>query len=93
MSKESWIGKQIGGRYQIKSLLGKGGMSAVYKAIDTRLDRFVAVKLIHPHLSDSDQFVQRFKREGAVIAKLRHPNIIRVLDFGLEGDRTYIILS
>jgi len=93
MSKQSWIGKQVGGRYQIESDLGEGGMSAVYKAIDMRLDRPVAVKLIHPHLSDSDQFINRFKREGTIIAKLRHPNIIRVLDVGQEDGSAYIVLS
>lgn len=93
MSKENWIGKQIGGRYRIDSLLGEGGMSAVYKAVDTRLDRTVAVKLIHPHLSDSEQFLKRFKREGTAIAKLRHRNIIGVLDFGQYDGNAFIILA
>ncbi len=95
MNKNSWVGKQIGerGRYQVESLLGEGGMSAVYKAVDTRLDRAVAIKIIHPHLADNDQFTKRFKREGTAVAKLRHPNIIRLLDFGQEDGSSYIILT
>ncbi len=95
MDKHSWVGKQIGerGRYRVESLLGEGGMSAVYKAVDTRLDRTVAIKIIHSHLSDNEQFVQRFKREGTAVAKLRHPHIIRLLDFGYEGESAYIVLT
>ncbi len=68
-------------------------MSAVYKAVDTRLDRTVAIKIIHAHLSNDEQFVKRFQREGTAVAKLRHPNIIRLLDFGREENSAYIILT
>ena len=57
MTRSSWIGQTIGGRYEIQELLGQGGMSAVYKAYDPNLRRVVAVKIIHPHLSGDAQFV------------------------------------
>ena len=59
--QQSWIGKKIGRRYQIDSLLGQGGMSAVYSGYDPNLRRKVAIKLIHPHLSENPNFVGRFK--------------------------------
>jgi eukaryotic-like serine/threonine-protein kinase len=61
MSQPTWIGRSLSGRYQIEELLGQGGMSAVYKATDPNLKRFVAIKLIHSHLSSDPQFVQRFE--------------------------------
>jgi len=86
MSQSSWIGKSIGGRYEIQELLGQGGMSAVYMATDPNLRRVVAVKLIHPHLSGDPEFVRRFEEEAAAVARLRHPNIIQVYDFNQDGD-------
>ncbi len=91
MSEPSWIGRTIGGRYQIEDLLGQGGMSAVYKATDPNLRRVVAVKIIHPHLSGDPEFVRRFEEEAAAVAQLRHPNIIQVHDFS-HDDGTYFIV-
>ncbi|MFO7680712.1 MAG: protein kinase [Chloroflexota bacterium] len=93
MSEPTWIGKTIGGRYQIEELLGQGGMSAVYKAIDPNLRRAVAVKIIHPHLSGDPEFVRRFEEEAAAVAKLRHPNIIQVYDFNHEGSTYFIVFE
>ncbi len=93
MSPTDWIGKIIGGRYEIVELLGQGGMSAVYKANDPNLRRVVAVKLIHPHLSSDPEFVRRFEEEAAAVASLRHPNIIQVYDFDHEGDTYYIVFE
>ena len=94
MSEEpTWIGRTIGGRYQIESLLGQGGMSAVYKATDPNLRRAVAVKIIHPHLSSDQDFVRRFEEEAAAVAQLRHPNIIQVHDFNHEGSTYYIVFE
>ncbi|KAA3654573.1 MAG: hypothetical protein DWQ04_34270, partial [Chloroflexi bacterium] len=92
-SQPSWIGRSIGGRYQIEDLLGRGGMSSVYKATDPNLQRAVAVKMIHPHLSEHPEFVKRFEQEAAAVAQLRHPNIIQVHDFNHEGDVYYMILE
>ncbi len=88
-----WIGYTLGGRYKIETLLGQGGMSAVYRAIDPNLRRAVAVKLIHPHLSSDPEFVRRFEEEAAAVAQLRHPNIIQVYDFNHDGDIYYMVLE
>jgi serine/threonine protein kinase len=92
MSK-SWIGETIGGRYEIDSLLGQGGMSAVYGATDPNLRRMVAIKLIHPHLSVNPNFVNRFKEEAAAVARLRHPNIVQVHDFDVDGETYYMVME
>jgi formylglycine-generating enzyme required for sulfatase activity len=91
--QQSWIGQTIGGRYQIESLLGHGGMSTVYQASDPNLHRTVAVKLIHPHLSSDPQFVRRFEQEAAAVAQLRHPNIIQVYDFDHDDGIYYMVLE
>jgi predicted Ser/Thr protein kinase len=93
MSEPTWIGKTIGGRYQVEELLGQGGMSAVYKASDPNLRRAVAVKIIHPHLSTDQGFVRRFEEEAAAVAQLRHPNIIQVFDFNHEGNTYFIVFE
>jgi serine/threonine protein kinase len=93
MSSSRWIGKTLGGRYQIEALLGQGGMSAVYKATDPNLNRAVAIKLIHPHLSDVSEFVDRFREEANVVAQLRHPNIVQVFDFNRDGDDFYMVME
>lgn len=91
MPQSEWIGKKLGGRYEIEELLGQGGMSAVYKAMDPNLKRIVAVKMIHAHLSNDPGFVMRFEEEAAAVAKLRHPNIVQVYDFN-HGDGTYYMV-
>ena len=93
MAPQNWIGESIGGRYQIDSLLGQGGMSAVYRATDPNLRRMVAVKLIHSHLSVNPDFVNRFKEEAAAVARLRHPNIVQVFDFDSDDDVYYMVLE
>jgi len=93
VSKPSWIGATLKGRYRIEELLGQGGMSAVYKASDPNLKRVVAVKLIHAHLAGNPQFVTRFEEEAAAVAKLRHPNIVQVYDFDHDDDTYYMILE
>lgn len=83
----------LGGRYIIEEWIAQGGMSTVYKATDPNLQRTVAVKLIHPHLSSDPEFVQRFEQEAATVAQLHHSNIIQVYDFNHEGDTYYIVLE
>lgn len=90
---QSWIGNTIGDRYQVDSLLGQGGMSAVYRATDPNLHRMVAIKLIHPHLSVNPNFVNRFKEEAAAVARLRHPNIVQVHDFNLDGESYFMVME
>ncbi len=89
----TWIGKTIGGRYRITELVGRGGMSSVYRAEDPNLQRTVAVKIIHPHLSENPEFVKRFEQEAAAVAKLRHPNIMQVHDFNHDNGVYYIIFE
>ena len=91
--KPSWIGQTLAGRYKIETLLGQGGMSAVYKATDPNLRRTVAIKLIHPHLASDEDFVRRFEEEAAAVASLRHANIIQVYDFSHDGDTYYMVLE
>lgn len=93
MSRTSWVGETLSGRYKIEELLGQGGMSAVYKATDPNLKRVVAVKLIHSHLSTNPDFVRRFEEEAAAVAQLSHPNIIQVHDFNHDGDDYYMVLE
>jgi serine/threonine protein kinase len=93
MSQVSWIGQILGGRYRIEERLGQGGMSAVYKATDPNLRRVVAIKMIHPHLSENPDFVRRFEEEAAAVAQLRHPNIIQVYDFNHDGNTYYMVLE
>lgn len=93
MAQSSWIGKKIGGRYEIEELLGQGGMSSVYKGVDPNLRRQVAIKMIHPHLSQDAQFVSRFEEEAAAVARLKHPNIIQVYDFDNDDDTYYMVLE
>ena len=89
----TWTGRTIGGRYIIESLLGRGGMSSVYRATDPNLQRTVAIKLIHPHLSEHPEFVKRFEQEAAAVARLRHPNIMLVHDFNHQGGIYYIVFE
>lgn len=80
-------GVEIAGRYRLESRLGFGGMSTVHLAMDMRLERQVAVKLLAEHLADDPAFVSRFQREAQAAARLVHPNIVQVFDSGRD-DRT-----
>jgi len=75
-------GELIDSRYQLIRQVANGGMASIYEAIDTRLDRKVAVKIMHPHLAQDDAFVSRFIREAKAAAALSHPNIVAVQDQG-----------
>jgi serine/threonine-protein kinase len=85
----------IVGRYELGDRLGAGGMSTVVLAFDRRLERYVAVKLLAEHLADDTQFVSRFRREALAAARLVHPNIVQVFDFGLDetSGRHYIVME
>src|SRR6202162_1246627 len=74
----------IAGRYRIEGRLGVGGMSTVHLAFDQRLERYVALKLLAEHLADDPTFVSRFRREALAAARLVHPNIVQVFDFGVD---------
>jgi serine/threonine protein kinase len=83
----------LSGRYVCAERLGSGGMSNVYKATDTILERTVAVKILAEHLSDDERFVARFRREALAVAKLIHPNIVQVYDTGVDEGRHYIVME
>jgi len=75
-------GEVIDGRYQLLELIASGGMASIYKATDLRLDRHVAVKIMHPHLANDEDFVNRFIREAKATAALSHPNVVSIQDQG-----------
>ena len=81
-------GELIDGRYQLIRQMASGGMASIYEAIDTRLDRKVAVKIMHAHLAQDEQFVERFIREAKAAAALSHPNIVAVQDQGWNQSGT-----
>jgi serine/threonine protein kinase len=83
----------IAGRYRVEGRLGVGGMSTVHLAFDQRLERYVALKLLAEHLADDPTFVSRFRREALSAARLVHPNIVQVFDFGFdEGSHQHFIV-
>jgi tRNA A-37 threonylcarbamoyl transferase component Bud32 len=92
------LGTLLGGRYRLDAQIGRGGMSTVYRAFDTVLERAVAIKLMHREIaSDSDQ-LERFRREARSVARLNHPHIVTVIDAGEEaaedgGSTPYIVLE
>lgn len=79
------VGRLLDGRYRILARVARGGMASVYEATDTRLDRTVAVKVMHPGLGDDQEFAQRFVREARAAARLNHPHVVGVYD---QGDDT-----
>ncbi|HEY3205184.1 MAG TPA: serine/threonine-protein kinase [Thermoanaerobaculia bacterium] len=81
------------GPYEILAPLGAGGMGEVYRALDTRLDRTVAIKVLPTHLSASEQSRQRFEREAKTISQLSHPHICAVYDVGREGETEYLVME
>jgi len=93
MDQESWSGRSLNDRYKIEELIGRGGMSTVYKATDPNLQRDVAIKLIHPYLSNDADFIRRFQTEAATVAAFHHPNIVQVYDFNHDGENFYIVLE
>jgi serine/threonine protein kinase len=89
---DGMIGKTIE-HYRIDFMLGQGGMAAVYRATDLRLQRQVAIKLMHPHLAVQQSFQKRFLQEARAAAKLDHPNIIRVLTFNNLNNDLFIVME
>lgn len=86
-------GGMISNRYELGDRLGSGGMSTVYQAKDSVLERTVAIKILADHLSDDDKFVARFRREALAVARLIHPNIVQVYDTGVDSERHYIVME
>ena len=87
------VGDTIAGRYEVQELVGTGGMSSVYKAHDTLLERNVALKILHDQYTTDDDFVERFRREARAVARLSHPNIVTVIDRGEDGGKQFIVFE
>jgi eukaryotic-like serine/threonine-protein kinase len=87
--------EQFAGRYRLERRLGVGGMATVQLAFDARLERYVAVKLLAEHLADDTNFVTRFRHEALAAARLVHPNVVQVFDFGLDEatHRNFIVME
>jgi serine/threonine-protein kinase len=92
-SSDPFIGKVLDGRYQIGVRVARGGMASVYEATDLRLDRTVAVKIMHAGLGDDDAFAARFVREARAAAKLSHPNVVAVYDQGEDDGTVYLVME
>ncbi|MFP5283165.1 MAG: protein kinase domain-containing protein, partial [Actinomycetes bacterium] len=87
------LGAVLDGRYHITTRLARGGMATVYRAVDTRLTRTVAVKVMHVGLGDDDDFARKFDREARAAARLSHPNVVSVFDQGTDQGRPYIVME
>ena len=83
----------IAGRYELEELVGTGGMSRVYRAHDRRLERLVALKVLHERLGADDEHVSRFHHEARAVAQLSHPNVVTVIDRGEDGGRRFIVFE
>lgn len=87
------IGHTLDGRYAIRSRIARGGMAMVYLANDLRLERRVAVKVMHEHLADDENFRRRFDQEARSAARLAHPNLVNVFDQGYDSGRNYLVME
>ena len=90
---DRYIGKKLDGRYEIKEIIGVGGMANVYKAYDSIDDRIVAVKILRDEHMQNDELLRRFRNESKAIAVLSHPNIVKVYDVSFNEDIQYIVME
>ena len=86
-------GRLLDGRYEVGRLIARGGMATVYEALDTRLERTVAIKVMHAALAADAEFVARFIREARSAARLSHPNVVAVYDQGSDGEVVYLAME
>src|ERR1700761_1860151 len=87
------VGRLVEGRYRLQGRIARGGMSTVYAAVDERLDRQVAVKVMSGALSVDPAFSDRFAREARSAAKLAHPNVVAVYDQGTDAGSTFLVME
>ena len=90
---DTLVGRVLDGRYRIQERIARGGMATVYRAVDLRLDRPVAVKVMHPALAEDAEFVSRFTREAKAAARLSHPNVVAVFDQGSDGGVVFLVME
>lgn len=93
IGRDDLIGRTLRDKYYIIEQLGQGGMAEVYKATQLSLSRFVAIKVIHNHLIENEDFVERFEREAMAVASLHHSNIVQVFDFDRDEDIHYMVME
>ncbi|GAA4285256.1 Stk1 family PASTA domain-containing Ser/Thr kinase [Brevibacterium daeguense] len=91
--KDPLLGVVLDHRYRVDSVVARGGMAMVYRGTDLRLDREVAIKVMHAHLTADESFVERFRREAINAARLSHPNLVAVHDQGRDGDVVYLVME
>ena len=91
--QDALVGSTVDGRYRVLSLLARGGMATVYEALDLRLDRVVALKIMHPHLAHDQAFVSRFQREAKAAARLTHGHVVAVYDQGEDNGLIYLAME
>lgn len=87
------VGEVVDGRYRVRRMVARGGMATVYEALDVRLDRVVALKVMHPHLAADPDFVARFEREARAAARLNHPHVVAVYDQGASDGLVYLAME
>jgi serine/threonine protein kinase len=87
------VGDRVAERYELEELVGSGGMSSVYRAQDSLLERTVALKILHPQYAADGEYVQRFRHEARAVAQLSHPNIVTVIDRGEDEGRQFIVFE
>jgi beta-lactam-binding protein with PASTA domain/tRNA A-37 threonylcarbamoyl transferase component Bud32 len=87
------VGRSLDARYRVDALIARGGMASVYLATDTRLERRVAVKVMHPHLADDPDLAARFEREARASARLSHPDVVSVYDQGTDGSHAFLVME
>ncbi|MEV6794605.1 Stk1 family PASTA domain-containing Ser/Thr kinase [Streptomyces sp. NPDC051320] len=91
--KDPLVGQLLDGRYRVEARIAVGGMATVYRAVDTRLDRVLALKVMHPALAVDATFVERFIREAKSVARLDHPNVVGMFDQGADGAYVYLAME
>ncbi len=87
------IGTSLNDRFRLEEKIGSGGMSTVYRAFDPTLERWVAIKLMHRDISEDPDQLERFRREARAVARLSHPHVVTVIDFGEDDGTPYIVLE
>src|SRR2546421_9578075 len=87
------VGTSLNGRYRLDAQIGTGGMSTVYRAFDTTLERQVAIKLMHREIAADSAQIERFRREARAVAQLSHPHVVGVIDAGEDDSRPYIVFE
>ncbi|MDO8731786.1 MAG: Stk1 family PASTA domain-containing Ser/Thr kinase [Actinomycetota bacterium] len=93
LQPDALVGQMVDGRYLVQARLARGGMATVYEALDVRLDRVVALKVMHRHLAEDPDFVARFQREARAAARLAHPHVVGVFDQGAADGLVYLAME